>query len=194
MSRGTQAKASGEGTRERLLEAAAEVIGSHGWSAATTRSVAQQAGVNKALVHYHFGSVDALLVKAIERVFARQVEQGMAMVLAPEDPADGLDDFADWLGKHPPRPAADRVLIEALSQATYRVDVRGTLVPALTRFRHDLEGRLHRFGSRNASALATAVAACLDGVAIHRTIDHDLDARAAVRAMAALIREARQGG
>lgn len=189
-----RAAAQGTDTRARLLDAAAEVVGAHGWSAATTRAVAEQAGVNKALVHYHFGSIDALLIAAVERVFAREVEAGMVMVLAPEDPADGLVAFGRWLAEHPPRLSADRVLIEALSQATLRNDVRGTILPALARCREDLAARLQRLGSKDGSALAIAVAALLDGVAIHRAIDPDLDVGAALTAMATLLRTDRQRG
>ncbi len=47
-------------TRQRLLSASAELIVERGWSAVTTRAVAERAGVNQALVHYHFGSIDNL--------------------------------------------------------------------------------------------------------------------------------------
>ncbi|WP_288047924.1 helix-turn-helix domain-containing protein, partial [Nocardia sp.] len=47
----------GRATRERLLEAAVSLIGEVGWSGVSTRMVAQRAGVNAGVVHYHFASV-----------------------------------------------------------------------------------------------------------------------------------------
>ena len=52
-------------TRARLLSAAASLIAERGWSAVTTRAVAERAGVNQALVHYHFGSIDNLRREAV---------------------------------------------------------------------------------------------------------------------------------
>jgi AcrR family transcriptional regulator len=51
-------------TRERLLAGALEVLGEHGIAGASARTVAAAAGVNQALVFYHFGSVDELLAAA----------------------------------------------------------------------------------------------------------------------------------
>ncbi len=47
-------------TSERLAAAAVQLIAEDGWAAVTTRRVAERAGVNQGLVHYHYGSVAAL--------------------------------------------------------------------------------------------------------------------------------------
>ncbi|HEY6326474.1 MAG TPA: TetR/AcrR family transcriptional regulator [Candidatus Cybelea sp.] len=54
--------ASPEGTRERILRAAREVIGRKGKRGATTREIADVAGVNEATLFRHFGTKEALLV------------------------------------------------------------------------------------------------------------------------------------
>ena len=43
----------GDVTRQRLLAASSSLIVERGWSAVTTRAVAERAGVNQALVHYY---------------------------------------------------------------------------------------------------------------------------------------------
>ena len=48
-------------TRRRIEAAAVALVAERGWDAATTRAVAERAGVNRGLVHYHFESIDALL-------------------------------------------------------------------------------------------------------------------------------------
>ena len=54
--------ASPEETRERILIAAREVIGRKGKRGATTREIADVAGVNEATIFRHFGTKEALLV------------------------------------------------------------------------------------------------------------------------------------
>ena len=51
-----------EETRERILVAARDVIGRKGKRGATTREIAEVAGVNEATLFRHFGNKEALLV------------------------------------------------------------------------------------------------------------------------------------
>ena len=55
MSGTLQWKARSLSAADKLLAAGAELFSSHGYSATTVESVALKAGVNKALVSYHFG-------------------------------------------------------------------------------------------------------------------------------------------
>jgi AcrR family transcriptional regulator len=59
-------------TRRALVEAAVEVLRTDGFSAATARRIAGQAGCNQGLVFYHFGSVVNLLLAALDEVSARR--------------------------------------------------------------------------------------------------------------------------
>jgi AcrR family transcriptional regulator len=54
-------------TRDRLLAAAAEALARDGLSGVSARAIASRAGVNQALVFYHFGSVSDLLEAAVRR-------------------------------------------------------------------------------------------------------------------------------
>jgi AcrR family transcriptional regulator len=58
----------GDATRLALLDAAEELLITKGVAGITTRKVADLAGVNQALVHYHFGTIEELLLAALERV------------------------------------------------------------------------------------------------------------------------------
>lgn len=60
-------------TREALVEAAIAVLRESGFASASARRIAQRAGCNQALVFYHFGSVNDLLVAALEEVSARRL-------------------------------------------------------------------------------------------------------------------------
>lgn len=55
------------GTRDKLVDAALATLVEHGIAKASARAIATAAGVNQALVFYHFGSVDELLAEACRR-------------------------------------------------------------------------------------------------------------------------------
>ncbi len=56
-------------TRQRILDAAHRVFLQKGTAAARTQEIAHEAGVNKALLHYYFGTKHALA----DAVFAREI-------------------------------------------------------------------------------------------------------------------------
>jgi AcrR family transcriptional regulator len=53
-------------TRQRLIEAGLETLKTAGFAGATSRAIARAAGVNQALVFYYFGSLDGLLLAALD--------------------------------------------------------------------------------------------------------------------------------
>jgi AcrR family transcriptional regulator len=71
----TSARTAAEGA---LLDAAERLLVDVGYAGITTRKLAEEAGVNHGLVHYYFGSIENLLVRALERftdrLIARQRE------------------------------------------------------------------------------------------------------------------------
>jgi AcrR family transcriptional regulator len=54
-------------TRDRLLQAAAEIMAQKGYARATTRAIAEAAGVNEVTLFRHFGSKRNLLSEMIQR-------------------------------------------------------------------------------------------------------------------------------
>jgi AcrR family transcriptional regulator len=62
------------GTKDRLLDATIETLRTHGIAGISARTIAATAGVNQALVFYHFGSVDRLLAAACATATAQRVD------------------------------------------------------------------------------------------------------------------------
>jgi len=54
--------------KERILQAALDLVKTEGFDGATVRRIASRAGVNAALVNYHFGSKERLLNAAVRRL------------------------------------------------------------------------------------------------------------------------------
>ena len=80
--------ARGEATREQILDAASQVLREEGGAGATTRAVADRAGVRLSLVHYHFGSKGGLLAELLERENAHLLERQESLYAGPEPLAE----------------------------------------------------------------------------------------------------------
>ncbi|MDB5372683.1 MAG: TetR/AcrR family transcriptional regulator [Belnapia sp.] len=71
----------GPSVRDRILDMAQSLFAEHGYSAASTRAIAQGAGVNLAQLHYHFGAKRDLFKAAYMRG-AVQVTETRSKALA----------------------------------------------------------------------------------------------------------------
>jgi AcrR family transcriptional regulator len=54
--------------REAIVEAAGRCIVARGHAALSTRTVADEAGVNQSLIHYYFGTKERLMLAVLERM------------------------------------------------------------------------------------------------------------------------------
>jgi len=94
-------------TRERLVAAALEAFADHGYAGATTRAIAERAGVALAALPYHFETKEALWRAAADRIFGRLVEQfqarirGLEGVDAPTRLRLLLRDYVLFAATHP---------------------------------------------------------------------------------------------
>ena len=78
-------------TKQRLVDGAVKVLGSEGLAGASARAIATAAGVNQALVFYHFGTVDQLLSVACRQATERRVALYRARFTAVTSIAELLD-------------------------------------------------------------------------------------------------------
>lgn len=60
-------------TKAALISAAIAALSEVGYAGSSAREIAERAGCNQALVFYHFGSVNELLLAALEDVSARRL-------------------------------------------------------------------------------------------------------------------------
>src|SRR5918999_4864917 len=67
---------------EAFLDAAERLLVEVGHVGITTRRLASEAGLNQGLVHYYFGSLDEVLLQALERFTERLIERQRAMYRA----------------------------------------------------------------------------------------------------------------
>jgi AcrR family transcriptional regulator len=74
-------------TREKILDTAERLIGEQGYAATSLRQIINEAGVNLAAVHYHFGSKEDLLDAVVMRKVGPVNEARLAALTRVEQEA-----------------------------------------------------------------------------------------------------------
>ena len=93
-----------DATKGALIRAAVTVFGRDGFQAASTRAIAQEAGVNQALIKYHFANKQGLYDAAIESIADRigtevvPIFRAIEADRAASDPAASLSALKRMLG------------------------------------------------------------------------------------------------
>ncbi|WP_328471280.1 TetR/AcrR family transcriptional regulator [Actinoplanes sp. NBC_00393] len=160
----------GREVRERMLRAASELIVERGWTATTTRVVAERAGVAPGLVHYHFRSVQALLTEAALDTARALTAQVTPLLAGTRSAADAVDRLFRALDPHTGTDPASVLLVEAYLAATRDEQLRQQLAEVIRDFRRDLADRLAAHGVPGPETTAAVVAAAVDGVMLHRAL------------------------
>ena len=72
--------------REQLLDVPQEIVGEHGFHAASIEAVARRAGITRPVVYGHFTDLPALLEAMVDREGARALAQLAEVLPAPAGP------------------------------------------------------------------------------------------------------------
>jgi AcrR family transcriptional regulator len=169
-------------TRARILQAASTLFAERGFAGASTHEIAAAAGVNQALVRYHFGTKEALWQEVIETGLAE-----LARTLETAGPAPELEPRAAALFAALSRnPEPVRAIAHALLEPGARRDrlMRDHLVPLLSRALAWLHGSASRSRPADPSFMlmwiAAAAAPALFAPAL-AAVDRGLDAQVTQR-------------
>jgi AcrR family transcriptional regulator len=170
------------GTRERILHATVELMAEIGTDRVRTRSIAERAGVNPALVHYHFGSVSALVMEAAQDALLRTLGPSLEALQSGRTIGESVRAILDWLTRYGERSPGSTILAEAMVKATRDAAFRRWARKTSKRFRTVIIERLQ--AARDAgeidpeldlTATAVLLAAALDGLLFHHLVDPQLD-------------------
>lgn len=105
--------------RNRILHAAARVYAQHGWRGATTRRIAEEAGVNEVTIFRQFGSKDALLDSVMHECARLEQE-----VVLPTHPLHPESELFRWVHAHHASLSAMRDIVrQMMSEAAERPGV-----------------------------------------------------------------------
>jgi len=83
-------------TRGRIVDAGVRCLAREGVAGASMAAIALEAGVSKALLHYHYHDRARLLAEIVERISAGTIERERAAV-DENDGVGGLDALWRWL-------------------------------------------------------------------------------------------------
>jgi AcrR family transcriptional regulator len=174
--------ARGEATRTRLLAAALDLIPEVGWGAVSTRAVAERAGLNPALVHYHFPTTaDLLTTAALD--FCRSFGSSWLDHLDGADLPAGLTVLITHLDAHPADAPASRLMSEIVLAAPRHPDLRTGLAAVVGDLRARLADWLRAGGAADPEGTAALALAAIEGIALHRAIGAALDTTAYAKAL-----------
>lgn len=70
-------------TKAKILDAAFRRLAQGGYAALSTREIAKDAGVNHALINYHFGSKDRLVIEVLDEANRQLLERQQRMYAQP---------------------------------------------------------------------------------------------------------------
>ena len=187
-------------TRDRLLHATVELMAEIGVDRVRTRSIAERAGVNPALVHYHFGSVSALVMEAAQDALLRTLGPSIEAFQSGATMRASIRAILRWLERHGEEAPGSTILAEAMVKATRNASFRRWATKASQRFRLVIMDRLR--AARDAGELdpeldlpaaAVLLAAALDGLLFHRLVDPTLDVMQTARPLEAMLMGPRRG-
>ena len=164
-------------TKSKLLAAALQTLIEHGIAGTSARAIAAAAGVNQALVFYHFGSVDELLAAACREAAEQRVALYRDRLARVENLSELVDVARDL---HVQEKAAGH--LAALGQLLAGAQTQPRLAPAtvagMSSWTEELEHVLTRVLANtplaefvDTSGLAKAVSAGFVGLELYEGVD-----------------------
>lgn len=125
-------------TRQKILDAAFRRLVDEGYAALSVREIAREAGVNSALINYHFGTKDQLVVEVLDTANRRLLERQTAMYATPDTSgrkwAQAVRFYDDDLAS-----GFVRMQIELLTASLSHPGLRSKLTPRLVAWRELIE-------------------------------------------------------
>ena len=159
--------------RCRILDAARKVFGEYGFRGATTRRIAQEAGVNEVTLFRTFGSKAALIAEALN---AAPLDGGATML--PDVPDDPERELTLWCrGQLAHLRAARSLIRKTMSEAEERPELSSCAVDGPTRASQHLAAyitRLRRQGRTSGDFPTQAAAAMLLGALFADAMGRDM--------------------
>lgn len=159
--------------RRRLLDAAAEVLVSHGYGAASVEVIAEAAGLSRGALYSNFGDKDSLYLDLLDELEQQQIDELTAIFKEDED----VDRFLDLLGtrgRSSKRDARAHLIlqVELWLLAMRNPAVKARMATIQRRTLHAISGAVQETSlDLTPTEIAAVVSALGDGLLMHRMID-----------------------
>ena len=188
----------GREARRRLLAAAVELIPQRGWSAVSTRTLADRAGVTPSVVHYHFPSIPALLNEAVLAAMRGTVEELAGLLAQARTPAEAVDGLCAALDRY--RGEEALLFVEAYLAGARDPILREQIAEVLDTFGRSFGDWLATHEVAAPQEVAAVLMAAIDGLVLRRGLGGGPDRTATATVLRRLLtpsaretRSAREG-
>jgi len=84
-----------DSSKDRIINAALEDFSKYGMAGARVDRIAQKAGINKAMIYYHFTSKENLYIESLKYFFRRFTEKIRSSIVKGVSPEETLGNIAD---------------------------------------------------------------------------------------------------
>lgn len=163
----------GQSNRERALAAAIELLGTQGLRALTHARIDEHAGLPKGSTSNVFRTRAALMDGVVQAILAAElpaVDGGFAPATEDElvEAIAGLLDMLTGPGRVP---TTARLVL--FLEGSHDPGLRTSLSEARATLLELTRGQLARLGAPDPDAAALALAACMEGLILHRVARHD---------------------
>jgi DNA-binding transcriptional regulator YbjK len=159
--------------RTRALDAAIDLLGTEGLRALTHARVDERAGIPRGSTSNYFRTRSALLAGGADALLAHDLS-GADVVFAPASAAeliDGLVGFFEYLTVVARAQTTARLVL--FMEASHDAALREILTRGRVAMEATVVSALARLGASDPVAGAAAVAACSEGLILHRIARHD---------------------
>jgi AcrR family transcriptional regulator len=166
-------------TRERILEAACDVIAEHGIEDVRIARIATVAGVSPPLVHYHFATREALLAEALEHSF--QLLGDIRTTTADAEGWTAAEKLGWMIDQSLPFPGMGNrewgLWLELWSRAARRPELRAVAARLYARYDEWIAEVVHEgiargeFHAGDADAVTRRLIAAIDGLGLRVAVD-----------------------
>ncbi|MBZ4416630.1 TetR/AcrR family transcriptional regulator [Myxococcus sp. RHSTA-1-4] len=180
--------------RARLITAGIRVLAERGYDATTVKEVAREAGVNQGLVHYYFGSKDALLLAVAQE--ARLQYMTELKKLREETPLEKLAAASFAWGEQllKETPEQFRVRYELFAIGLHNKELKPAVAESLrcvdeevaltvARIRHGEDAPPEPIDQHYAAIMK----ACIDGLSLHHLLDDSFDPAPVYRLLSRIV-------
>ena len=178
----------GHEVRQKLLVAAVELIPERGWTAVSTRVLADRAGVSPSVVHYHFPSLSALLNEAVVGVMRAMVGELDALLDTVPTPSAAITALLASVERYGGADPTSLLFVEAYLAATRDERLRAEIGDLLQGFRARFAHWLAGHGQDAPEATAAVLLALVDGLLLHRGLGADTQTSAVTDVVRGLVR------